>query len=86
MATQTSLATKVRIDVHGPDGNIDVEFVDLPTPREAEDLSDWFNEHVYPHTDQGAGPAADSGNSVTATAVIISSDRLSLQDESIEWG
>lgn len=78
-------STRVRIDIHGPDGGIDVDFVDIKTPTNTDDLADWFDEHVYPHTDAGAGPAAD-GNGVTATATIVSSSCASLRDESIEWG
>ncbi|SIJ02764.1 Uncharacterised protein [Mycobacteroides abscessus subsp. abscessus] len=88
MASDTKsqkLLTKVRVDVHGPNGDIDVVLVDVETPNKPEGLADWFDEHVYPHTDVGEGLAAD-GNGVGATATIVASSRTALVGQSTEWG
>lgn len=84
MKEQTS-STKVRIDTHGHNGDVDVAFIDVVTPKETDDLADWFDVYVYPHTDMGDGLAA-AGNGATAIATVVSSDRPSLRGESTEWG
>lgn len=83
--SQQKLSTKVRVDVHGSTGDIEVVLVDIETPNKTEGLADWFDEHVYPHTDVGEGLAAD-GNGVGATATIVASSRASLIGQSAEWG
>ncbi len=82
---QSLSTTKVRIDTHGRDGDTAVTYVDVVTPKRTDDLADWFNECVYPHTDVGDGLAGD-GNGVTATATVVASDRVALRGESTEWG
>jgi hypothetical protein len=71
----------VRIENSYSDGHESKSEVLLPPPE--GDLTQWFEDVVYPHTGDGHGIGKDLGSCHVAT--IIAADDAALLGENCEW-
>lgn len=73
----------VRIENSYTDGHESKSIVTVREPNEGEDLDDWFQDAVFPHTGDGHG--IDSGLGSCYTARVLASDDPALVGETNEW-
>jgi hypothetical protein len=78
------MSVTIKVENTYEDGHESVVEVDVDAPEDADDLEDWWQDTVFPHTGDGHGIGTKLGSWHEVT--IIRADDDKLVGLNMEWG